>query len=97
MKASVELLVNLDEQDTPLFNTLPITSISKHSINVLIHIDVLMLCSKFEAILTSIFQVMAILKNGPILEKIPVLLPMVFFQKMALKSPQIFITFSNTY
>ncbi|XP_019849500.1 PREDICTED: cyclin-dependent kinase 2-interacting protein-like [Amphimedon queenslandica] len=29
MRASVELLVNLDEQDTPLFNTLPITSISE--------------------------------------------------------------------
>ena len=33
MRASVELLVNLEEQDTPLFNTLPITSISKHFIS----------------------------------------------------------------
>ena len=39
----------------------------------LIHIDVLMLCSKFELILTSIFRVMTILKNGPISENIPVL------------------------
>ena len=35
----------------------------------LIHIDVLMLCRKFELIPTSIFQVMAILKNEPIFEK----------------------------
>ena len=39
----------------------------------LIHIDVLMLCRKFELIPTSIFQVMAILKNRPIFEKYPVL------------------------
>ena len=63
----------------------------------LIHIDVLMLCRKFELILSSIFQVMAILKNEPFSEKIPVLYSPCFFQKMALKSPQIFITFSDTY
>ena len=34
-----------------------------------IHIDVLMLCRKFELIPTSIFPVMAILKNKPIFEK----------------------------
>ena len=34
-----------------------------------IHIDVLMLCAKFELIPTSIFQVMVILKNEPIFEK----------------------------
>ena len=39
----------------------------------LIHIDVLMLCRKFESIPTSIFQVMAIFKNGPKPEKITVL------------------------
>ena len=38
-----------------------------------IHIDVLMLCRKFEPIPTSIFQVIAILKNRPISEKYPVL------------------------
>ena len=39
----------------------------------LIHIDVLMLCRKFELVPTQIFQVMAILKNRPISEKFPVL------------------------
>ena len=39
----------------------------------LIHIDVLMLCSKFELIPTSIFLVMAIFKNGPKSAKITVL------------------------
>ena len=46
---------------------------SKFLLHFLIHIDVLMLCSKFELIPTSIFRVMAILKNGPKSEKIPVL------------------------
>ena len=35
---------------------------------VLMHIDVLMLCRKFQLIPTSIFQVMTILKNQPIFE-----------------------------
>ena len=35
----------------------------------LIHIDILMLCRKFELIPTSNFRVMAILKNDPIFEK----------------------------
>ena len=39
----------------------------------LIHIDVLMLCRKFELIPTNIFQVMAILRNMPKSEKYPVL------------------------
>ena len=39
----------------------------------LIHIDVLMLCRKFEMIPTENFQVMAILKNEPISKKYPVL------------------------
>ena len=42
-------------------------------LNFLIHIDVLMLCRKFELIPTKTFRVMAILKNEPIFEKYPVL------------------------
>ena len=42
-------------------------------ITFLIHIDVFMLCRKFELILTQIFRVMAIFKNEPISEKYPVL------------------------
>ena len=42
-------------------------------LHFLIHIDVLMLCSKFGLIPTSIFPVTAILKNGPKSEKITVL------------------------
>ena len=38
-----------------------------------IHIDVLMLCRKFELIPTQIFRVMAISKNEPIFKKYPVL------------------------
>ena len=70
----------------------------KFLLHFLIHIDVLILCRKFELIPTSIFQVMTILKNRPIFEKIPVLyIAHAFFQKMAPKSPKIFITFSDTY
>ena len=39
----------------------------------LIHIDVLMLCRKFELIPASIFRVMAILRNEPFFENFPVL------------------------
>ena len=39
----------------------------------LIHIDVLILCRNFELILTSVFEVMTILKNQPISENFPVL------------------------
>ena len=42
-------------------------------LHFLIHIDVLMLCSKFELIPTSIFRVTVILKNEPKSEKITVL------------------------
>ena len=42
-------------------------------LHFLIHIDVLMLCSKFEEIPTSIFRVTTIFKNGPKSEKITVL------------------------
>ena len=52
-----------------------------------------MLCRKFEVIPTSIFRVMAILKNEPKSKNYP---PW-FFQKMAQKSPKFFITFSYTY
>ena len=45
----------------------------KFLLHFLTHIDVLMLCRKFELILTSNFRVMAILKNEPISEKYPVL------------------------
>ena len=42
-------------------------------LHFLIHIDVLMLCSKFEPIPSSIFQVMATFKNRPKSVKITVL------------------------
>ena len=42
-------------------------------LHFLIHIDVLMLCRKFELIPTSNFRVMTILKNWPIFEKFHVL------------------------
>ena len=42
-------------------------------LHFLIHIDVLMLCRKFELIPTSIFQVMATLRNEPNSENFPVL------------------------
>ena len=45
----------------------------KFLLHFLIHIDVLMLCSKFELIPTSIFRVTVIFKNEPKSEKIPVL------------------------
>ena len=42
-------------------------------LHFLIHIDVLMLCRKFELIPTLIFQVMATLRNEPNSENYPVL------------------------
>ena len=45
----------------------------KFLLHFLIHIDVLMLCRKFELIPTQNFRVMAIFKNRPISEKYPVL------------------------
>ena len=63
-----------------------------------IHIDVLMLCRKFELIPSSNFRVMTILRNEPFSENFPVLyIAHAFFQKMAPKSPKIFITFSDTH
>ena len=65
-------------------------------LHFLIPIDVLMLCRKIELIPTSIFQVTAILRKFKI-KKNPCTIAHGFFQRMALKSPQIFITFSDTY
>ena len=45
----------------------------KFLLHFLIHIDVLMLCRKFELIPTQIFRVKAIFKNEPISEKYTVL------------------------
>ena len=42
-------------------------------LHFLIHIDVLMLCRKFELILTDNFRVMSIFKNEQFSEKYPVL------------------------
>ena len=66
-------------------------------LHFLIHIDVLMLCRKFELILTNIFRVISTLKNEPIFEKKAKAIAHGFFLKMAQKSPPIFITFSDTY
>ena len=57
-------------------------------LHFLIHINVLMLCRKFELIPTKNFRVMTIFKNGPFTENYPVLLiAHGFVQKMAQKSP----------
>ena len=45
----------------------------KFLLDFLIHIDVLMLCRKFQLIPTQIFRVMVIFKNEPISEKYTVL------------------------
>ena len=45
----------------------------KFLLHFLIHIDVLMLCRKFELIPTQIFRVMTIFKNEPISENFLVL------------------------
>ena len=54
------------------------------------------LMKKFELIPTSIFQVMAILRNAQNLNKSLYYSPWIF-PKMAPKSPKNFITFSYTY
>ena len=58
---------------------------------------VLMLCSKFELIPTSIFRVMAILRKRQNPKKNPCTIVHGFFKKMAPKSLNFFITFSDTY
>ena len=65
----------------------------KFLLHFLIHIDVNLLCSKFEVIPTSIFRVTATLRNELKSEAIA----HGFFQKMRPKTPKIFITFSDTY
>ena len=60
-------------------------------LHFLIHIDVLMLCRKFELIPTSNFRVMAILKNGPFFEKYPVLYSPCFFPKNGSEITKIFL------
>ena len=47
-----------------------------------IHIDVLMLCRKFELIPTNIFRVMSILRNEPIFEKSMDYSPWFFSEKL---------------
>ena len=66
----------------------------KFLLHFLIHIDVLMLCSKFELFPTNIFQVTGILRNRPISEKCPRLQLIQVFLKMAPISPHILSTFS---
>ena len=79
-----------------LFSEKWLKNYPKFLLHFLIHIDVLMLCRKFELIPTKIFQVMAILKMSQFLKNALYYSPS-FFQKMAQKSPPIFITFSDTY
>ena len=70
----------------------------KFLLHFLIHIDVNLLSRKFEVIPTSIIQVIATLRNEPKSEKyLRLYIAHGFFQKMAPKSPKIFITFSYTY
>ena len=63
----------------------------KFLLHFLIHIDVLMLCRKFELIPTSNFNLWLFEKNGQFLINSLYYSPW-FFQKMALKSPPIFDT-----
>ena len=65
-------------------------------LHFLMHIDVFMLCRKFELIPTQIFRVMAIKKICQNLKNTLYYSPC-FFLKMAQKSPRIFITFSDIY
>ena len=59
----------------------------KFLLHFLIHIDVLMLCSKFELIPPSIFQVMAILRKSQKSEKyLRLVHGLNVFQKMAPKT-----------
>ena len=62
----------------------------KFLLHFLIHIDVLMLCRKFELIPTSIFRVMAILRNEPFSENFPVLYSPWFFRKNGSEITKIF-------
>ena len=68
----------------------------KFLLHFLIHIDVLMLCSKFEPIPFNLSRYDHFLRT-PSFGKNHCTIAHAFFQKMAKKSPQIFITFSDTY
>ena len=65
----------------------------KFLFHFLIHIDVLMLCSKFGLIPTSIFQVTAILRKRPKSEKYLRLQPMVFSKKWLRNHPKFLLHF----
>ena len=72
----------------------------KFLLHFLIHIDVNMLCRKFEVIRTDSdfnFSSYSHFKKTPKILKVSKAIAHGFFQKMAPKSPQIFITFSDTY
>ena len=69
----------------------------KFLLHFLIHIDVLMLCSKFELISDFNFSSYGHFKKTSKIWKNPCTIAHGFFQKMAPKSPKIFITFSYTY
>ena len=55
--------------DTARVQFFPLQNHPQFLLHFLIHIDVLMLCRKFELIPTNIFRVIAIFKNRPIFEK----------------------------
>ena len=63
----------------------------KFLLHFLIHIDVLMLCRKFEPIPSSNFRVMTILRNGPFSENFPVLYSPWIFPKKWLQNHQKFL------
>ena len=65
----------------------------KFLLHFLMHIDVLMLCSKFESILTSIFQVTAILRKRQKSRKYLRLYPMVFSKKWLQNHPKFLLHF----
>ena len=62
-------------------------------LHFLIHIDVLMLCRKFEVFPANIFRVMSILKNKPIFGKKQRLQPMVFSENWLQNHPQFLLHF----
>ena len=70
--------------------------LQKHTqflLHFMIHIDVLMLCRKFESILTLNFRVMAILKNMPISENYPDYSPCFFLKNGSKITPNFYYIF----
>ena len=66
----------------------------KFLLHFLIHIDVLMLCRKFELIPTKTFRVMTIFKNWSISEKFPVLYsPWIFLKNGSKITPNFYYIF----